>query len=67
MEGNEVGVGEEWLVSCCGDGGVVDVGEGDGDGVGGNGGKELRKWADSVLGANMQMCRKGSFRTCSVR
>ena len=53
--------GEEWLVSCCGDSDVVDVDEGDGDGGGeGRGGKEAGD-------ANLQKCRKRSFRTCSVR
>ena len=68
MEGDKAGVrGEERLVLCCGDGSIVDVGEGNGDGVRGNRGKELQLWADSVLGVNMQMCQKGSFHMCSVR
>jgi len=34
--------GKDWLVSYCGDGDIVDAGEGDGKGVG-EGGKETRK------------------------
>jgi len=50
------------MVSCCGDGDVVEIGEGDGDAcrVG-----ERRK--SEKVDANLQLCRKGSFRTRSVR
>jgi len=55
--------GEEGLVSCCGDGDVVDVDEGDGGGFG-----EGRKGEkDGVLDANLQMRQKKVlFHACSV-
>ena len=60
--------GEERLVSHCGDGDVVDVGEGDGGGFGEEqGGKEAGNLGNNVLGTNLQLCRKGLFRTCRVR
>ena len=54
------------MISCCGDGDFVDVGEGDGGGFGGKR-KEAGKWEDGVLDANLGTCQKGLFRTCSVR
>ena len=56
--------GEEGLVSCCGDGDVVDVDEGDGGGFGERGKGEK----DGVLDANLQMCQKKVlFHACSVQ
>jgi len=55
--------GEEGLVSCCGDGDVVDVDEGDGGGFG-EGRKDEK---DGVLDTNLQMRqKKGLFHACSV-
>ena len=35
--------GKEWLILCCGDSDVVDVGEGDGSGVGERGKERQEK------------------------